>query len=219
LKNNGLKRFGEYRTRRLVLQAWQQMEVDRTFERLGLSERKISAISMPQIELPPLSELPDGAWAWPGTIQPADRIRYAAQYALWLADPDRDGENLRWAIACMAEPALLTPWLDSNERAGWIRLMGPEAQTSEKVVRLRPQINRAWREAFGRLIATGQLQEGDNGEWQRGEHFVAPEAGADSPHARRAKFVLDAIRWLDMERIRESTPQEDRIIWQNIGYG
>ena len=36
LKNNDIKRFGEYRTARLVLAAWDRMERDGDFARLGL---------------------------------------------------------------------------------------------------------------------------------------------------------------------------------------
>ena len=36
LKNNEIRRFGEYRTARLVLAAWDRFEADGTFARLGL---------------------------------------------------------------------------------------------------------------------------------------------------------------------------------------
>ncbi|HBS49914.1 MAG TPA: type II DNA modification enzyme, partial [Rhodobacteraceae bacterium] len=90
LQRGEIEKYGEYRTRRLVLAAWDRMEADGTFNRLGLSGQEIPASSTLRIELPPLAQLPEGAWAWTASVQPADRIRVAAQYALWLADPDSD---------------------------------------------------------------------------------------------------------------------------------
>jgi hypothetical protein len=219
LKNKELTKYGEYRTQRLVLAAWDRMVADGTFNRLGLSAQEIPATSVPHIELPPLAELPDGTWAWPATVQPADRIRFAAQYALWLCEQDRDGQNLPWAIACLAEPALLTRWLNGTEQAEWIRLMGAEAQSAQNVSRLRPQISGAWRQAFETLLSTGQLAENSSGEWVKGRHFESSGLRPESPHAQRAMFVLDAIRRLDMARIRESAPKEDNVIWTRFGHG
>ena len=36
LKQNEMRRFGDYRTARLVLAAWDRFEADGTFARLGL---------------------------------------------------------------------------------------------------------------------------------------------------------------------------------------
>jgi len=219
LQRGEIEKYGEYRTRRLVLAAWDAMEAGGVLENTGLAGREIPASSTLRIELPPLAQLPEGAWAWPASVQPADRIRVAAQYALWLADPDSDGQNLRWAIACLAEPALLSRWLNGTEQAEWIRLMGAEAQSAQNITRLRPPINAAWREAFETLVSTGQLQEGDNGEWAKGQHFGSSGLRTDSAHAQRAMFVLEAIRRLDMDRIRQAAPEEDNVIWARFGHG
>ena len=134
--------------------------------------------------LPKTHELPDLAWAWPDSIPPADRIRYAAQYALWLHDPDEDGKKLRVAISCMVAPRHLLPMLTKVERAEWIRLMGLGATYGSQ----------DWGSAFQTLIASGQLQEGSAGEWMRGPCFSPDGLRRSSPHAHRALFVIEAIR-------------------------
>ena len=97
LKEKEIRHYDEYRTERLVLEAWKQMDADQPSDTLPAP-----------VELPPLVDLPDGAWAWPASIQPRDRLRYAAQYALWQMDPASDGTRARFVIASLAEPALLT---------------------------------------------------------------------------------------------------------------
>ena len=134
--------------------------------------------------LPKTHELPDLAWAWQTSIPPADRIRYAAQYALWLHDPDKDGKKLRVAVSCMAAPRYLLPMLTEVERAEWIRLMGLGATYDSQ----------DWGAAFQTLIVSGQLQEGAAGEWIRGAYFCPDGLRRSSPHAQRALFVIEAIR-------------------------
>ena len=55
------------------------------------------------VELPPLEDVPNGAWAWPASIQPRDRLYYTAQYALWQIDPAIDGARMRFVIASLAD--------------------------------------------------------------------------------------------------------------------
>ena len=114
---------------------------------------------------------------------------------------------------------MLTRWLNGTEQAEWIRLMGAEAQSAQNVTRLRPQISRAWREAFETLVTSGQLEESSSGEWLKGRHFESSGLRPESPHAQRAMFVLEAVRRLDMARIRQSAPEEDNVIWERFGHG
>lgn len=130
LKEREIRQFDEYRTERLVLEAWKQMDADQPSDTLPAP-----------VALPPLVDLSDGAWAWPASIQPRDRLRYAAQYVLSQMDPASDGTRARFIIAGLAEPALLTPLLATSDRSQWIRLVGPEAQPTQGAIRLcrRPE--------------------------------------------------------------------------------
>lgn len=218
LKEKETRQFGEYRTRRLVLEAWDRMETDGTFADLGFGHAA-AALSVPAVALPPLADLPDGAWAWPATIQPRDRLRYAAQYALWQMDPATDGPHIRFAIASLAEPALLTPLLAASDRDQWIRLVGSEAQPSPGTVRLRPDLNAAWRSMFETLITSGQLAEGADGAWAKGQHFSSAGLEANSIHAQRATFAMRAVRGIEIGKLTSAVAQEDNVIWVRFGHG
>jgi hypothetical protein len=216
LKSNELKKHGEYRTQRLVLEAWDRMEADGRFAGLGLG----AASAAPAVvELPHLADLPNAAWAWPAGVQPRDRLRYAAQYALWQMDPAIDGTRVRFVIASLAEPALLTPLLATGDRKQWVRLVGPEAQTAQGTVRLRPELNAAWRSMFETLLASGQLEEGADGAWARGRDFSPAGLHAASADAQRAAFAIRAVRSMDIGSLTAAVAADDNVIWVRFGSG
>ena len=219
LKEKEIRTHGEYRTRRLVLAAWDRMEADGTFAYLGLTDAVVSTNAPPSIVLPVFASLRDGAWAWPAQTQPQDRLSRAAQFALWLIDPVQDSPNTRFLVASLAEPALLTPLLSDEDRAHWIRLAGAEARSTQVVTRLRPPINAAWRTAFNTLISSGQLEESDSGDWIRGRHFINTGLNADSADAQRAMFALQAIRQVEQDQIAAAIAEEDNIVWARFGHG
>ena len=208
LKEKEIRLHGEYRTERLVLEAWKRMEAERPREGLAVP-----------VELPPLEDVPNGAWAWPANIQPWDRLRYAAQYVLWQMDPAIDGSRMRFVIAGLAEPALLTPLLQASDRDQWIRLIGPEAQPAQGAVRLSPAINAAWRSMFETLLTSGQMEERADGTWTRGQHFSSAGLHAASADAQRAAFAIRAVQGLDVGSITAAAAPEDNVIWARFGSG
>ena len=220
LKEKEIRTDGEYRTRRLVLAAWDRMEADGTFDALGLGAG-VAAVAEPQhIEVPLLAGLRDGAWQWSAQIQSQDRLRYAAQYALWISDPAQDASYLRFLVASLAEPALLTPLLSDEDRPHWVRLVGAEARPTHGIAaRLRPQLNAAWRTAVDTLMSSGQLEENDSGDWIRGRHFESTGLRAASADAQRAAFALRAIRRVEQDQIIAAVAAEDNIVWARFGHG
>lgn len=209
LKEKETRLYGEYRTERLVLEAWQQMHGSQQPAALPAS-----------VELPPLEGLPNGAWAWSSSIQPRDRLRYAAQYALWQMDPASDGARMRLIIASLAEPALLTPLLAADDRNQWVRLVGSEAQPAQGAARLRPAINAAWRSMVETLLTSGQLEERSDGTWTRGQHFSAAGLQAASADAQRAAFAIRAVRSMDVGSLTAAAAApEDNVIWARFGNG
>jgi hypothetical protein len=208
LRDKETRLHGEYRTERLVLEAWQKME--------GSQQPQTTPVP---VELPPIEELPDGAWAWSASVQPRDRLRYSAQYALWQMDPASDGARMRFVIASLAEPALLTPLLATNAQDQWIRLIGPEAQPAQGAIRLHPALNAAWRSLFETLLTAGQLQEQVDGAWARGQHFSPAGLQATSADARRTAFVLQAVRDIDLGSLNTAVAPEDNVIWARFGSG
>lgn len=204
LKDKEIRQFGEYRTRRLVLEAWDRMEVSQVLE------------TPPVVEIPLVCTLRNNAWVWRSEVEPRDRLRYAAQYALWQADPAQDGTALRFVIACLAEPALLTPHLPTGEQGEWIRLMGSEARSRQDVTRLRPAINGAWRSMFQTMITSGQLEERADGSWVQGRDFSPAGLRSTSPEAQRTAFVLSAVRAMNVGQIETETATEDNVIWMRF---
>ncbi|WP_372090745.1 N-6 DNA methylase [Tistrella mobilis] len=208
LKEREVRLYGEYRTESLVLEAWKRME-----------KGQPDAIPV-SIELPPLENLLTSAWAWPTSVQPRDRLRYAAQYALWQADPASDSSRMRFIIASLAEPALLTPLLAGDDRNQWVRLVGPEAQPAQGAVRLRPAINAAWHSMFEALLTSGQLEERADGTWTRGQHFSTTGLQAASADAQRAAFAIRAVRSMDVGSLAAAAAApEDNVIWARFGNG
>jgi hypothetical protein len=219
LKEKEIRQYGEYRTRRLVLEAWNRMEADGTFANLGLTEKPQTVRAPGTVELPSLDSLADRAWSWPATVQPRDRLRYAAQYALWLMDLATDGTRARFIFASMAEPALLTPFLTASDRRQWIRLVGSEAQPHQEAIRLSPPINAAWRSMFETLLSSDQLEERADGAWTRGQHFSPAGLQAISADAQRAAFAIQAARNIDVDSLTAAIAPEDNVIWERISGG
>ena len=207
LKEKEFGRYDEYRTERLVLEAWQRMEANLPLHTLPVS-----------VELPPLGDLSGGAWTWPTSVQPRDRLRYAAQYALWLMNPADDVGRARFLVASLTEPALLTPLLTGSERTQWIRLVGPEANPAQGVARLRPAINEAWRSMVETLLTSGQLAECANGAWTRGQHFDPAGLQVQSADAQRTAFAILAIRGIDIGTLTAAVAQEDNVVWARFGH-
>lgn len=208
LREKETRAFGEYRTERLVLEAWQR------------AEAALEPAASP--ELVPTqrpASLPNDAWAWPASMQPQDRLRYAAQYVLWQMEGAFDGARARFAIAGLAEPALLTPWLSDSERGHWVRLVGAEAQPAAGVARLRPAINGAWRSMFETLVTSGQLEERADGTWARGQHFSSAGLQAASADAQRAAFAVRVAKDIDIATVTAAAAPEDQVIWARFGGG
>lgn len=204
LRNAELREFKEFRTQRLIEEAWDRVEAN---------------VAPAVVNLPALETLPNGAWSWSASVQPRDRLRYAAQYALWLMDSAVSDDRTRFLIASLAEPALLTPMLTGSDRDQWVRLVGSEAQPATGVVRLRPALNQAWRSMFETLITSGQLAESSDGAWMRGQHFSTAGLEANSIHAQRAAFAMRAVRGMEIDKLTAAIAQDDNVIWVRFGHG
>ena len=132
-------------------------------------------------------------------------------------DPTTDASRLRFVIASLAEPRLLTPLLSDDDRAAWLRLVGAEAQPQVGVTRLRPAINAAWRAMFETMITSGQLTEQPDGNWSRGQHFTDTALNAGSADAQRAAFALGSVRAISADHLQAAVAPEDNVIWANFG--
>lgn len=206
LKEKEIKQFGEYRTRRLVLEAWDRMEADGTFVELGLTE---AAPAPEPIQLPPLERLPDAAWA---RAAPSPQHDPSAALAAILKSLDGPTpiRTVRLAAAMMLEPHLLTPLLAGQDQQDWRRLVGQEAEPrSGNVVGFAARTTPGWNAAITNHRGNGRLIEDiANGTW-------APGTGLDGfdtagwPEGR-ASFALTALRSLDIDTTIEAAPDDVR---------
>lgn len=190
LKNNETRKYGEYRTARLVLDAWDRME-------RGEFAESAPPITVSGAQAAPVSsfdwkDVPDGSWATPagGNI----RDKTLAQIAAVLKSlPEPISVDLARRAALYAlEPRLLTPHLDDAQGAEWLRLVGPEATPRAGVVTLGMGGATGWGAAIRQLVATGALIiDSASQTW-------GPGAGLDDYFTdswpRRATFALDAAR-------------------------
>jgi hypothetical protein len=212
LKKNEIARFGEYRTARLVLAAWDAME-----------RGEIHEISPPIVVTPPTkpsilapvdpATLPDGAWArstgdlnaaaavaqlaalikaLPGTT-PATRVRRAALYAL--------------------EPRYLTRRLGGADRTTWLRLVGPAAKliTGINVTAFAPKIEAGWRDAVAQLRGMGAIVEDTAAQtWSAGPALDEFEIDPIAWPYGRATFVLKALAAMTLDDAAAQLPAEDQ---------
>ena len=207
LKEKEIRQFGEYRTRRLVLEAWDRMEADGTFASLGLGVVQ-TADAAPTTQRLAIAALPDRAWLR-AAQQPND-----AGAALTAILKDIDGptptRTVRLAAAMILEPHLLTSLLPEARAQEWRRLVGQEAEPrTGNVVGFASRTNQGWGTAVANHRGNGRLIENlSAGTW-------APAVGLDAFDTAgwpdgRAGFVLEALRQLDLDQTVTSMPDEVR---------
>jgi len=197
LKRNEIDRYGEYRTQRLVLAA---------FDRLSGMQFGEAPI---RIEAPAAARapLPDLAWERPAQPQPGDTgaVLAAILKAMGGPKPIRD---IRLAAALVLEPRLLVPLLSDEKAAEWRRLVGPVADPlAGNVAAFATRINTAWGGAVRNHRGNGRLVEDTaNGTW-------APGTGLDAIDTTgwpdgRAGFVLDALKNINLAVATTSLPDD-----------
>ena len=201
LKEKETRQYGEYRTRRLVLEAWDRMEIGGT-----LAKPKLTA---GQVQNTPvaLAELPDGGWAW--ATRPQD-VGAALTAILKAIGGPTASRVIRLATTIIMEPRLLTPLLTSSRLQEWRRLVGDEAESrAANVIRFSPRTNQHWGTAVANHRGNGRLVEDIRaGTWAPGPGLEAFDT-AGWPDGR-ARFVLEALALLDLDKTVTSMPDKVR---------
>ncbi|PWB84673.1 MAG: restriction endonuclease, partial [Methylocystaceae bacterium] len=207
LKEKEIRQFGEYRTRRLVLEAWDRMEADGTFVNLGFGADQVAATA-PTVQKPPLATLLDGDWIR-AAQQPND-AGAALTAILKAVDGPTPSRTIRLATAMMLEPHLLTPLLPEARAKEWRRLVGQESEPrTGNVVGFAARTNQGWGAAVSNHRGNGRLIENlSAGTWAPGPGLTAFDT-AGWPDGR-AGFVLEALAALDLNATVTSMPDEVR---------
>ncbi len=187
LQNNEIKQHGEYRTRRLVLAAYDAL---------------IAAA-------PDTADVLDKAWEH--RIDDPIDVRHIFAAIIKKTVGGVPPTDVKLAALFAAKPHLLMQHLTGQQQAEWRRLVGNEADhvASPSV----PVLSRATPEAFGDAIDTLRAERAirydmQNRTWDRGAavYRYAPLGWADG----RAAFVLHAMRNVQTSVIMAAVPQEER---------
>jgi len=208
LKANENRRFGEYRTARLVLDAWDRMErgeisvaaapiVVRAVEPVrALAQASVDAVA-----------LPDLAWARIGQPQQGD-TGAALAAILKAAQGPRPAQEIRLAVAFALEPRLVVPLLSESAASQWRRLIGTEADPlPSNVAGFATRINAAWGAAVRNLRGNGRLiEDPSGGTWAPGSGLEAIDT-TGWPDGR-ASFVLHALSGIDLTSAVSALPNE-----------
>jgi hypothetical protein len=197
LKTNEERRFGEYRTRRLVLEA---------FDKLSGSHIATTPIVLRPVE-PTEGPFADGVWARLGQSRPGDigAVLAAVLKAMESSRPIRD---VRLVAALVIEPRLLVSLLPNQQASEWRRLIGSEADPLVgNVAAFTTRNNAAWGAAVRNHRGNGRLiEDAQGGTW-------APGPGLDATDttgwpAGRAGFVWAALESVDLGTAVNSLPDE-----------
>jgi hypothetical protein len=207
LKKNELAKYGEYRTARLVLQAWDRLERGETAD-LALPvtiTTPATALSIVPIDS---TAVPDGAWAMPAGGNVRDKaLAQIAAVLKSLPGPTPTALARRAALYAL-EPRLLTGRLEAAARAEWLRLVGTAAVPAVGITTLGLGGATGWGDAIRLLAATGCLIEDVAAQtW-------APGTGLDAYYTdswpQRAGFALqEAARILADESAATPSAQEE----------
>lgn len=208
LKEKEIRQYGEYRTRRLVVEAWDRMEQDGTFTALGMAGTG-SAAAQQAIQLPPLENLPDAAWA---RAVPSPQHDPSAALAAILKSLDGPTliRTVRLTAAIMLEPHLLTHLLPPEDQAQWRRLAGQEAEPrSGNVIGFVARTTPGWNAAITNHRGNGRLLEDIAARtWAPGTGLERFDT-AGWPEGR-ARFVINALQKLDIDATIRAAPGEIR---------
>jgi len=238
LKNNEIRKYGEYRTRRVVLEAWDRMEAGdlpapTPYDRNATALQSARAGINPLFGAGPLFEVPEAAPVSPPSRLPIDPYRLPA--AAWAADSSLPAytitqlaaiihrlagptpiSRVRLASLLALEPHLLTRCLQGEERGVWLSLVGSAAQppSTSNVVIFASKINAAWGKAVTQLRGMGEIREDrEAGTWSKGSptsQYQTPE-WADG----RAYFVLKSLAGISFDVLTADLSSEDRA-WVNM---
>jgi hypothetical protein len=213
LKANDIRRFGEYRTSRLVLTAWDEME------RGGVPEVSPPIILTTPAEaprIPPIdpARLPDAAWVRPSAALGADAATIQLAALLRALSGPTPISRVRLAALYALEPRYLTRRLSGADRATWRRLVGPSAEllTGVNVVAVAPRISVVWGSAVTRLRGMNVLAEDIAAQtWAPGTKIAEFEINPEEWPYGRASFVLKAMEAMTLDKAITELAPEDQL--------
>ena len=212
LKSNEIRKFGEYRTQRLVLEAWDRQAAGEVpASELDRTPQFITAL--PPVQPVNYAGLPDGAWVNRALFPDRDADAYGALAAIVHALQGPTPQDIvRLAYRFALVPKKLTPLLGDTNRELWLRLVGLEAQPNpDNVAEMVAAVDAPFGQALRTLRSQGALVENiAAGTWALGTSI----SGLDftEPLESRARFALEAVRSIGLDQLLGSM-QPEEIAW------
>jgi N-6 DNA Methylase len=211
LKEKETDKYNEYRTQRLVLAAWdRQAAGEIPASELERSPQVIPALPIYTVEY---ANLDDGAWVNRAVFPDRDADAYGALAAIVhaLKEPTPQG-IVRLAYRFALVPKKLTPLLDETKRGLWLRLVGSEARPNpDDVAEMVATVDTPFGLALSTLRSQGAIAEnGAAGFWALGTAVSGLDFNA--PLESRARFALDAVRSIGIDRLMGSM-QPEEVAW------
>ncbi len=160
LKTKEEARYGEFRTEKLVLEAWDRI-AGMAAETQKVPLPATAPAKAPAPVVPNVSALHDGAWERVGAALDQHTGTGLALAAILktMAKPV-PARQVRLAAIFVLEPRLLLPYLTNTEAATWRRLVGNEAEPlSAGTSSLVARTNQHWATAVGFATENGILLE------------------------------------------------------------
>ncbi len=197
LKNKEETRYNEYRTGRLVLDAWDRLAVTN----MGASPIEVRAVAP--------STLRDGAWARPLPAGPGDAGAMLAAILKAMTGP-LPARQVRLAAVLGLEPRLLLPHLDASQAVEWQRLIGAEAAPlTGNATSFAPRVDRNWGAAVRAHRGNGRLLENLTvGTWAPGLSLDLIDT-AGWPDGR-AGLVMGVLAKISTDTVVLAMPEEIR---------
>jgi hypothetical protein len=199
LKANEERRFNEFRTQRLVVDA---------YDRLSNSHLVANPIELRTSRARPLVDtLPDNAWARTAQSQPGDVGAVLAAILKTMGGP-KPIRDVRLVAAFAIEPRLLAPLLSTAKAAEWQRLVGAEAYPlADNIATFVARNNTAWGAALRNHRGNGRLVEDlQHGTWAPGPGLDAIDTSG-WPEGR-AGFVFGAMENINLDAAVDSLPAD-----------
>ena len=204
LKYNEMKKFGEYRTRRLVLEAWDRLAMSG-----AVPAASVGSPYPARKALVDPANLADGAWAATSDSAHAALAQLAALIKV-LPGPTPIA-RVRLAALFALEPRHMTQRLSAPDRDIWLRLVGPAAHLPRgaNIASFAPKINANWQSAVTQLRGMGAILEDASAQtWAQGTrvHEFVTETWPDG----RAAFVMRVLESLSLADATSDLQPEDR---------
>ena len=201
LKNKEIKEFGEYRTRRLVLEAYDQ-----------LARQRFAAEPEKPIVPGPLREVAAGGWASPPIENPEIRAMQVLAAVLQTWNKRVSASQAQLAAVLVEKPRLVTAQL-SYDQDQWLHAVGEEAkQINQHGLSALPRPDYAWGNAFREMVARGWLIE-DQDTWRLGES-VPPELFVEWALGRAG--IVKALVENRGAELGDELQDEIREVWSGV---